>query len=879
MSRTKRNKIKNISPRGNVTLAATPSQQAQRRVLQAKPKAIYRTRQDVLSWNRALNLAQAEEPRNYAIQILFDEIMTDALLYSQVQNRDQQIYSIDIALKKPNGETDEEQTRMFKNHPLYRFLTQCKQNSRWFMYDLVELSIAKDVNGKTFLVGDRLPRTNVVPQLGLFFPDYTDEITKIPYREMPEFGTWILEYYTKEMGLLNKAVPHVLFKRFAQSCWSELCEIYGIPPRVLKTDTADKAMLARAETMMADMGAASWFVIDSNEEFQWATGVTTNGDVYKNLIDHCRNELCLLIVGAVISQDTKNGSYGKDDAAQEMLWQLVQADMAMLSEMWNTISIPALVKHGVLKGDLTFEFVPVEDIDKLFSMVKDMLNQFEFDIDWLNEKFGLQIIGQKSGAAPADPAANDPAEGEPGKAPAKKSKQAKTEKKLSWLQQFLSALPFFQKAPAKPTTGAHLMANCCGTPRTINLKALDKKPLIQELYEAAGKGTFNARLFAYTAQTLIDGMYLGWQGKAMGKLSANIGITYGVDDPALLTAFEMNLFRFSGTKTLAEVQAMNELYRNSKSFEEFERGAQDLLDKFNSQWLQTEYSSAYLTGEAAANYARLMAQIDTFPYWEYKTVDDDRVRPEHRALHGLILPANDPRWRKLFPPNAWNCRCFVVGRTKAEASSVNLDQMRHRADEYLTSNDFERDAAQGWGVNRAEAGEVFTANQQYMRKFPNKAAKMLNELGAPDYGLPSYSNAKKVATEELPQYEGNAGDFYDQLEQVDGKAIVRDYNNRPVALEPKKFKAHTTGKKESRVPYLDAMTETLKAPDEVWFNAATKGDKDNMISIKYYKDKTLIVVSSVQGNKVYEVNTWYDLTEKKETIERVRRGLLVFAKK
>ncbi|WP_446662918.1 phage portal protein family protein, partial [Flavobacterium psychrophilum] len=35
--------------------------------------------------------------------------------------------------------------------------------------------------------------------------------------------------------MLNKAVSHVLFKRFAQSCWSELCEIYGIPPRVLKT--------------------------------------------------------------------------------------------------------------------------------------------------------------------------------------------------------------------------------------------------------------------------------------------------------------------------------------------------------------------------------------------------------------------------------------------------------------------------------------------------------------------------------------------------------------------------------------------------------------------------------------------------------------------
>jgi SPP1 gp7 family putative phage head morphogenesis protein len=868
MSRNKRIKNKALPARTSVKLAASDSKPDRGRVIKAKPKAVYRTRQDVASWNRALNLALAEEPRNYAIQLLFDEIMTDAMLFSQVQNRDQQIFSIDIALKKPNGETDEEQTRMFKNHPLYRFLTQCKQNSQWYMYDLVELTIARDVNGKTFLVGDRLPRTNVVPQLGLFFPDYTDEITKIPYRELPEYGTWILEYYSKEMGLLNKAVPHVLFKRFAQSCWSELCEIYGIPPRVMKTDTADKTMLNRAEAMLSDMGAAAWFVIDSTEEFEWAQSVNTNGDVYKNLIDHCRNEL-----------DTKNGSFGKDAAAQEMLWLLVQSDMARLREMWNTISIPALVKHGVLKGDLTFEFLPVENIAELWKRVKDALSEFEFDIDWLNEKFGLQIIKQKSAVKPDDPNADDPAKGEPGKAPAKKAKQEKAEKKLSWLKSVLSSLRFFQKAPAPMATGAHLTANCCGIPRTINLSAFDDKPLIRQIYDAAGKGTFDAKLFAYTAQTLIDGTYLGWQGKAMGKLSADIGFTYGTDDPALLTAFEMNLFRFSGTKTLAEVQAMNELYRKVKSFDEFERGARELLDKFNRQWAQVEYGTAYLVGESAATYSRLMSQVDVFPYWEYKTVDDDRVRPEHRLLHGLILPANDPRWKKLFPPNAWNCRCYIVGRTKAEVANVDFDKMRKLADDYVSSADYERDAAQGWGVNRAEAGEVFTANQQYMRKFPDKAAKMLNKLSASDFGLASYSNAKKVATASVPQYEGTAKDFFDKQEKVNGKTVLRDYHNRPVELEPRNYKDHTSGKKEARIAYLDALTETVQTPDEVWMNIATKGGKDNMISIKYYKDKTIVVVSSIKNNRIYQINTWYDLAEKKETIDRVRRGLLVFAKK
>jgi len=97
---------------------------------------------------------------------------------------------------------------------------------------------------------------------------------------MPEYGAWILEFgQPGELGLLNNCVPHVLMKRFAQSCWSELCEIYDIPPRVMKTNTHDRGMVTRAEKMMKDMGSAAWFIIDGSEEFEFAQGVSTNGDV------------------------------------------------------------------------------------------------------------------------------------------------------------------------------------------------------------------------------------------------------------------------------------------------------------------------------------------------------------------------------------------------------------------------------------------------------------------------------------------------------------------------------------------------------------------------------------------------------------------------
>lgn len=366
-----------------------------KKVLPYDLRAVYQTRTDIKDYNNAVNLAKALIPYNYALQLLYDKIMVDAMLTSQVENRIGQIFTMDFNLMKPDGTPDEEQTKTLKAHTLYRFLTRQSLESEYRGVSLCQLSMQKDINGELQLTGESLPRTNIVQQKGLFYPDYLATTNSIAYRDLPEYGTWILEFDSKHFGLLEKAVPHVLFKRFAQSCWSELCEIYGIPPRVMTTNTQDPKMLDRATKMMKDMGAAAWFIIDEDEKFEWAQGVSTNGDVYKNLIELCRDEMCLLISGAIIGQNTKNGSKSKDTAAQEMLWLLVQSDMARVAEHWNTIIIPALVKHGLLVGELTFEFVPTEDKAQLMEWLDILLQHGEVDIEYIKEKTGIPVTKWK----------------------------------------------------------------------------------------------------------------------------------------------------------------------------------------------------------------------------------------------------------------------------------------------------------------------------------------------------------------------------------------------------------------------------------------------------------------------------------------------------
>ncbi|WP_395737428.1 phage minor head protein [Prosthecobacter sp.] len=75
-------------------------------------------------------------------------------------------------------------------------------------------------------------------------------------------------------------------------------------------------------------------------------------------------------------------------------------------------------------------------------------------------------------------------------------------------------------------------------------------------------------------------------------------------------------------------------------------------------------------GYAASRYRNLMQQVDVFPYWQYRTHGDGRVRPSHAALNGKIFPAGHEIWQRIFPPWDWGCRCIVVPLTQNGAADI-----------------------------------------------------------------------------------------------------------------------------------------------------------------------------------------------------------------
>lgn len=119
--------------------------------------------------------------------------------------------------------------------------------------------------------------------------------------------------------------------------------------------------------------------------------------------------------------------------------------------------------------------------------------------------------------------------------------------------------------------------------------------------------------------------------------------------------------------------------------------------------LRTHGFQAYRT----ASHAVMERQKNVFTYWQYLTVGDERVRPSHRALDGVIAPANSPFWED--KPGGWGCRCRKVPLLPDEVDEIESDD--------ANLPPAERRVLSGPRLTQAESGRLTRAVRDEAGKF------------------------------------------------------------------------------------------------------------------------------------------------------------------
>jgi SPP1 gp7 family putative phage head morphogenesis protein len=812
---------------------------------------------DVGQWRTAMKAA--DNDRRQKLYELYEDILLDPVLSNAIDKRVNAITNADIVFmkdEKPVIEMDD-----LIDSPVMEDLLTEVMNSRFWGKTVLELDFTDG------LAVFNIPRAHIRPEKGIITINPGDEqgISYVGDDFFLEAGK------DKDFGLLLKAAPYAIFKRGGFSDWAQFCELFGIPMKIGKYSAQDEASREALQEAFEDSGSASWMTAPKETDIEIKESSTRgDGNLFNNFRKACNEEMLIALLGQTMT--TLDGSSrSQSQVHKEVEEDANKADRRFVQRILNTELLPRLEKRGfpVAGGWFIFpdaaETISKKDQIEIHDAFQNKLG-LNIDEDYLYDFYG--IPKPKNG-----PTRKQDPEPKPDPDPEKKKKEKKEKlagnlaaAETSFWTKFREGFrSFFVPAPAKGA--AVRSAGDLPTDITLaDLPPFDIEKLARRVSERSIY--FDQDLFYHTSGSLIKALHAGF----IQQTFARMDFEYGFAPDAYKTAMEINLFHFSASKDLAELQKLNEAFRASTGWPDFLSKAREISGEFNETWLRTEYDTAYLTAESSATYFRLIAQKDIFPYWQYITMDDGKVREEHYKLHGLVLECTDRLWDKIYPPNGWRCRCRVKPLMKHEVKDIDPEKERARVEEFFKSEEWKKAKEQGWGINRALTAEVFSANQMYIRKFPTKAASYLDKLTAEKWGLDAITKLIAAAKEEITLYTKSAADLLKE-ESREGIIKLNLYNDRAIELPDKEF-LKIVARRSDRVKLWNSMKETLANPDEIWLNDDGSKLFDNFSLIKYYKAKAVVANYKVEKGRLI-LKIWEELSPAKMIRDKKRRGLLI----
>jgi SPP1 gp7 family putative phage head morphogenesis protein len=164
----------------------------------------------------------------------------------------------------------------------------------------------------------------------------------------------------------------------------------------------------------------------------------------------------------------------------------------------------------------------------------------------------------------------------------------------------------------------------------------------------------------------------------------------------------------------------------------------DFAASIESQWepkqsrawrARVVYETNLRTSYAAGRYKQLTDMKDTHPYWQYKHGGSRSPRQEHLALDGVVVRADDPWWDTHYPPNGWNCTCYVRALSYDDVRRMGLSVTE--SPKPMDGLDEHWAYAPGASVARggAQGGEAQHALRRLSQLEPDIAAKAVDAVG------------------------------------------------------------------------------------------------------------------------------------------------------
>lgn len=199
-------------------------------------------------------------------------------------------------------------------------------------------------------------------------------------------------------------------------------------------------------------------------------------------------------------------------------------------------------------------------------------------------------------------------------------------------------------------------------------------------------------------------------------------VKFGHPDYDFLEALKHNTDVLAAYKTHRQQNDLAALMMDEngklKPFNRFRADVEEIIGRYNRNWMATEYNTAVVRARHAASWRDFRRDADLYP--NLKWLETTSPHPDtkvHIHYWDRIWALNDPFWKKHYPGDRWNCKCGLANTD--EPVTDNSD---------LTDISIEDQPDAGIDNNSGVSGQIFTDTHPYITEAYEGAGRAVKKL-------------------------------------------------------------------------------------------------------------------------------------------------------
>lgn len=782
--------------------------------------------------------------RSRLYDIYENNLSLDGFLKGLVKKRKSSVLNKKIEFFNAKGEKVQQLTQLINSKEFKKLL------------DVLFKSILYGTSGVEFKVGNKfdfeeIPIKHINIDKDTLLVNQWDIGSGIPIKDLPY--CWVLGD-KRNLGELLACSLYAIYKRGAFGDFAQYVEIFGQPVRIMQYDAYDTRTKQELRELLNRSGSSLAMMIPKQASFQMLDGKNSNGtgELHKNLIECCNQEMSIALLGNTETTSSSRGSgYAQAKVQEEQQDEITKEDIRLVESYLNDpyfICLLAGYGYPVQGGEFKIkEDLNLEYLSKRIEIDLKVAEKVAISSDYWYDTYGLPKPENKNNKP--TPSAKDKQEFSDKKDAENQTKRAP---EITLIQTNKTNVNRFYNLFASKKKNINLSdyydACCPSLQADQEPPYQDYEPIYtqiaRDILDKKNKGTINTDLYMKIADQLI------------GTLDFGKNKSFDSPDNRLRSILMRNLYHFSAAKSLAEMQVFKSKLLDPETgmpigFSRFKQQISQLGYVFNSTYLKTEYHTAVNRALSALQWETTDSQ-----YLQFRTVADDRVRPEHAVLDKITLPKSSPIWDTMVPPLGWNCRCIIVPASASKYDKTKEKDLHSYTKKLVENTIFDN--------NPGKTKVIFNQGHPYFENLPQKE---LRELVYHNYGLKSmnsiYVNSTFMPYQLLEDIQELPGFWNAKVNSAKGWEI-NNFLQEAVLFSDSDFRTFTKKASDLHKRLFPNIQDTLKSPSEIWQQKV----KNKMITyfIKFFKDQALVV--EVVDNQIKNLYT---------TLNNVyRKGLLLY---